>query len=155
LAPRKQRARKTLAVDLAGLDDLPLSELKERWSDLYGSAPPPGMSRNILLRAIAYRIQEQALDGLDRSTRRRLDRAAADLAAGRNPAPLAPKIKPGTRLLRKWQGRVHEVIVLEKGVEYREKSWPSLSAVAREITGTRWSGPRFFGLTGGASNGRT
>jgi hypothetical protein len=104
------------------------------------------MSRNILVRAIACRIQERALGGLNPSTRRRLDRAAADLAAGRTAARLAPKIKPGTRLLREWQGKVHEVIVLEKGVEYRGKSWPSLSAVAREITGTRWSGPRFFGL---------
>ena len=146
MASRRERARKTLAVDLAALGDLPLNELKERWSDLFGSACPPGMSRNILVRAITYRIQERALGGLDRSTRRRFDRAAADLAAGRIPAALAPKIKPGTRLLREWQGKVHEVIVLEKGVEYREKSWPSLSAVAREITGTRWSGPRFFGL---------
>ena len=59
----------------------------------------------------------------------------------------------GTRLLREWQGRVHEVLILDKGVEYRGKAWPSLSAVAREITGTRWSGPRFFGLNG-ASDGR-
>ena len=106
------------------------------------------MSRQLLLRALAYRLQEQALGGLDRATRRRLDRAAADLAAGRPLATSAPKIKPGTRLLRKWQGVVHEVIVLEGGVQYRGETWPSLSAVAREITGTRWSGPRFFGLKG-------
>lgn len=154
MASRKQSALKTLASDLAALDGLPLNKLKERWSDLYGSACPPGMSRNILVRAIAYRIQERALGGLDPSTRRRLDRAAADLAAGRTPAPLAPKIKPGTRLLREWRGRIHEVIVLEKGVEYRGKSWPSLSAVAREITGARWSGPRFFGLKGIANGHR-
>jgi hypothetical protein len=106
------------------------------------------MSRLLLLRALAYRIQEQALGGLDRATRRRLDRAARDLAAGRAVARLVPKIKPGTRLLREWQGVVHEVIVLERGVQYRGETWPSLSAVAREITGTRWSGPRFFGLKG-------
>lgn len=153
MASRKQHAPHTLAADLAALHELSLDELKGRWLDLYGSTCPPRMSREFLFRAIAYRIQEQALGGLDRSTRRRLDRAAADLAAGRTPTALAPKIKPGTRLLREWQGKVHEVIVLEKGVEYREKSWPSLSAVAREITGTRWSGPRFFGLTG-APNGR-
>ena len=146
MAPRKQRARKPLASDLAALGDFPPNELKERWSDLYGFACPPGMSRNILVRAIAYRVQERAFGGLNPSTRRHFDRAAADLAAGRTPAPLAPKIKPGTRLLREWQGKVHEVIVLEKGIEYRGKPWPSLSAVAREITGTRWSGPRFFGL---------
>ena len=90
----------------------------------------------------------KVLGGLDRATRRRLDRAAADLAAGRTPAPPGPKIKPGTRLLREWQGKVYEVIVLEEGVEYRGEAWLSLSAVAREITGTRWSGPRFFGLKG-------
>lgn len=77
------------------------------------------MSRQLLLRALAYRLQEQALGGLDRATRRRLDRAAADLAAGRPLAAPAPKIKPGTRLLREWQGVVHEVIVLEGGVQYR------------------------------------
>ncbi len=60
--------------------------------------------------------------------------------------------RPGTRLLREWQGVVHEVIVLESSVHYRGETWPSLSAVAREITGTRWSGPRFFGLKG-AQNG--
>ena len=81
------------------------------------------------------------------------DRAAADLAAGQTPVSAGPKIKPGTRLLREWQGKVHEVIVLETGVEYRGEAWPSLSAVAREITGTRWSGPRFFGLKG-APGGR-
>ena len=113
MASRKQRVRKPLASDLAALGDLQLSELKERWSDLYGSSCPQRMSRELLLRAIAYQLQERVFGGLDRSTRRRFDRAAADLAAGRNPAPLAPKIKPGTRLLREWQGRVHEVIVLE------------------------------------------
>ena len=154
MAPRKQCARKTLAVDLAALSDFPTNELKERWSDLYGSACPPRMSRNILVRAIACRVQERAFGGLSPLTRRRFDRAAADLAVGRIPVPPASKIQPGTRLLREWQGRVHEVIVLDKGVDYRGKSWPSLSAVAREITGARWSGPRFFGLTGGAYNGR-
>jgi hypothetical protein len=114
------------------------------------------MSRIVLLRALAYRIQEQTLGGLDRVTLRRLDRAAADLAGGRSPTQPRPKIKPGTRLLREWQGVVHEVIVLESSVHYRGEPWPSLSAVAREITGAHWSGPRFFGLTGskGALNGR-
>ena len=111
------------------------------------------MSRSLLLRALAYRMQEQVLGGLDRTTLRRLERAAKDLAAGRKPSSPVPKIKPGTRLLREWQGVVHEVVILEKTVQYRDKDWPSLSAVAREITGTRWSGPRFFGLKGG-NNGR-
>jgi hypothetical protein len=153
MASRKH-ARQTLAANLDALQGLSDKELKERWADLYGFACPPRMSRIFLLRALACRIQEQALGGLDPVTRRRLDRAAADLAAGRAPAPLASKIKPGTRLLREWQGKVHEVIVLEKSVEFRGESWPSLSAVSREITGARGSGPRFFGLTGGAPSGR-
>lgn len=104
------------------------------------------MSRRLLILAVAYRMQEQALGGLDRGTRRRLDRLTADVAAGRPFATPAIKIKPGTRLLREWHGVVHEVIAAEDGVQYRGKTWPSLSAVAREITGARWSGPRFFGL---------
>jgi len=151
--PARNHADETLAANLAGLQPLGRRELKQRWEDLYDSPCPPHMSRTLLLRALAYRIQEQALGGLDRATRRRFDRAAADLAAGRAPVPPGPKIKPGTRLLREWQGKVYEVIVLEKGVEYRGESWPSLSAVAREITGSRWSGPRFFGLKG-APDGR-
>ena len=148
----RNHADETLAADLAALQPLSRGELQQRWDRFYGSPWPPRMSRIFLLRGLAYGIQEQALGGLDRATRRRLDRAAADLAAGRTPAPPGPKIKPGTRLLREWQGKVHEVIVLEEGVEYRGEAWPSLSAVAREITGTRWSGPRFFGLKG-ASGG--
>ena len=82
-------------------------------------------------------------------TRRRLARAAEDLAAGKAPSVPKSAIKPGTRLLREWQGVMHEVIVLEDGVQYRGRTWRSLSAVAREITGTRWSGPLFFGLRKG------
>ena len=148
MASRK-RARETLRADLETLQELSFGELKERWADLYDSAYPTRISRNFLLRALAYRMQEKVLGGLDRARRRRLDRAAKDLAAGRILATSTQtKIKPGTRLLREWQGAVHEVIVLESSVTYRGESWPSLSAVAREITGARWSGPRFFGLKG-------
>jgi len=99
-------------------------------------------------------MQEQVLGGLDRATRRKLERATVDLAAGKALARPVPKSQPGTRLLREWQGVVHEVIVLEHSVLYRGKNWPSLSAVARAITGARWSGPRFFGLTGKARGRR-
>lgn len=144
-------AHETLTAGLAALPTRPRSELQQRWKDLYGSDCPVRISRVLLVRAIAYRMQEQVLGGLDRVTQRRLDRAAADLAAGRSFDTTAAKMKSGTRLLREWNGKVHEVIVLEKGVEYRNKLWPSLSAVAREITGTRWSGPRFFGQIKGTT----
>ncbi len=152
--PARKPAAETLAANLTALHDLSRTELKQRWKELYGSDCPPRLGRVFLVRALAYRIQEQALGGLDRVTLRRFGRAAEDLAAGRSPTPPGAKIKPGTRLLREWQGVVHEVVVLERSVQYRNDSWPSLSAVAREITGTRWSGPRFFGLKGGAQNGR-
>ena len=151
---RRKQANTTLAADLAALEEFSRGELRQRWEDLYGMPPPTRASRLLLLRAVAYRIQEQALGGLDPTTRRRLARAAEDLAAGRAPATPKWKIKPGTRLLREWQGVVHEVIVLESDVQYRGESWPSLSAVAREITGARWSGPRFFGLRERRDGGR-
>ncbi len=151
---RRRQASVTLAADLAALEEFSRGALRQRWEDLYGTPCPSRMSSSLMRRAVAYRIQEQALGGLDRVTLRRFGRAAEDLAAGRSPTPPGAKIKPGTRLLREWQGVVHEVVVLERSVQYRNDSWPSLSAVAREITGTRWSGPRFFGLKGGPQNGR-
>jgi len=144
----------TLAAELAALPGLSRDALKDRWKELYGTPAPSHLGRLLMVRAIAYRIQEQALGGLDPATCRQLDRAAKDLARGREPmATRAVAIEPGTRLLREWQGVVHEVIVLEPGVQYRGKTWPSLSAVAREITGTRWSGPLFFGLRGRVGDG--
>ena len=144
----RKRTRETVSADLTNLQQLSLDELRDQWTALYESLCPQRMSRITLRRALAHRIQENAFGGLDSATLRRLDRAAADLGAGRSLTTTGPRIKPGTRLLREWQGTVHEVIVLEKSVEYRGEPWPSLSAVAREITGTRWSGPRFFGLKG-------
>lgn len=138
---------KRLADALAALQGLSYEVLKARWQELFGTPLQARLSRRLLLYAIAYRMQEQVLGGLTPATRRQLMRAAQDLARGRAPSSPAT-IKPGTRLLREWQGVVHEVIVLERGVQYRGKAWPSLSAVAREITGTRWSGPLFFGLKG-------
>jgi hypothetical protein len=137
---------KRLADELAALQGLSYEALKARWVELFGTPLEARLSRRLLLYAIAYRMQEQVLGGLTPATRRKLARAAQDLARGRTPSAPATTIKPGTRLLREWQGVVHEVIVLERGVQYRGKAWPSLSAVAREITGTRWSGPLFFGL---------
>lgn len=146
LGSSRKRSNDTLAVDLEALQELSRSDLKQRWEALYGTPPPVRASRQLLLRAVAYRMQEQVLGGLDAVTRRRLVRVVEDLAAGRLPTTPKGRIKPGTRLLREWQGVVHEVIVLERSVQYCGKEWPSLSAVAREITGARWSGPRFFGL---------
>ena len=137
-----------VAAELAVLPDLSRDALKERWAELYGAPPPSHLGRPILVRGIAYRIQEQTYGGLDAATRARLDRAAQDLARGREPSIAPTTIQPGTRLYREWRGVVHEVVVLDRGVQYGEKTWPSLSSVAREITGAHWSGPLFFGLKG-------
>ena len=147
-------ATENLFGDLAALPGLPLNDLKERWQALYGGPPPARLGRNLMMRGIAYRMQEQALGGLGPATRRRMARAAEEIGAGRAPSPAPTAIKPGTRLLREWQGVVHEVIVLENGAQYRGETWTSLSAVAREITGTRWSGPLFFGLKERRHDGR-
>jgi hypothetical protein len=151
---RRRGAGGSRSLDLDGLCELTRAELKERWQQLYGAPPPAQISRKLLLRAVAYRMQEEAFGGLSAKARKQLARATQNLAAGRSLNAAAARIKPGTRLLREWQGVVHEVIVLEDSVLYRGKNWPSLSAVAREITGARWSGPRFFGLNGKARGRR-
>jgi hypothetical protein len=123
------------------------SDLKERWRTLYGSEPPGRISRDLLVRALAYRIQEQALGGLKPSTHRLLAKVAAD-ASARRPILWAPEpdLKPGTVLLREWHGTQHQVIFREDGIVLNGKPYKSLSQVAYRITGTKWSGPRFFGL---------
>lgn len=143
---QKQEEIAHLTDDLATLPDLPSKTLKERWTEHYGAPPPTRLGRALMIRAIAYRLQENVHGGMKPVTRRGLTRAVEAITAGRAPTPPRARIKPGTRLLREWQGVTHEVIVLETGVQYRGKSWASMSAVAREITGTRWSGPLFFGL---------
>src|ERR1700676_2161898 len=97
---------------------------------------------------LAYRMQEHAYGGLKSSARSELRRIARDLekSAGSTRLILRPKMKAGTRLLREWRGQTHEVIATESGYEYRGVGYRSLSEIARKVTGTRWSGPAFFGL---------
>ena len=135
-----------ISEEIANLERCDLRDLKMRWEEVFGRPPPRRISRSLLMRALAHRVQEKELGGLKPVVRRRLVRAAADLSAAQAPPVPTSTIKPGTRLLREWHGVMHEVIVREDGIQYRGKTWRSLSAVAREITGTRWSGPRFFGL---------
>jgi len=122
-------------------------QLRQRWKALYGTEPPPRASRDLLMRAVAYRLQERVLGGLSASTRRLLERIA-DAAAEHRPTRLKPqcKLHPGAILLRHWGGVQHQVTVLQSGVQFRGKPSRSLSEVARIITGSRWSGPLFFGL---------
>lgn len=137
--------RDALAAELAGLPAQPAEALRVRWRELYGTPAPARIGRVLLLRAVAHRLQEIALGGSKPLVRRLLAQAVTDVAAGRSPLPAAAG-KAGTRLLRDWHGITHEVIVQEDGVSYRGQHYRSLSAVARTITGVRWSGPLFFGL---------
>lgn len=138
-------------AELQQLEKAPTPELRLRWKEAYGRPTPPHMSRGLLLLSLAYRIQERAFGGLSEATRKKLLKIAADLE--RNPnclEPRGPRIKPGTRLVKEWKGEVHEVTVQPEGYTYRTKRYGSLSEIARLITGTRWSGPLFFGLKNGA-----
>ncbi|MCB2059313.1 MAG: DUF2924 domain-containing protein [Novosphingobium sp.] len=118
---------------------------KSEWRRLTGEPAPPAFGAGLLTRAIAYAMQEKEFGGLDKGVARRIDQLA-NKTDGTKGSKAPTSIKPGTWLSRTWHGEVHQVVVLESGFEYRGERYPSLSAVARHITGTGWSGPRFFGL---------
>ena len=138
---------KNLTDELAELRGLDPAALKQRWRVLYRTKVPVRIGHSLLLQAVAYRLQERVLGDLKPSTRRLLERAAEDNIDRRPPteAP-ATKVTPGSVLIREWHGVSHRVTVLADGVLLRGARYRSLSEVARKITGTRWSGPRFFGL---------
>ena len=129
---------------LAGMD-IPM--LRSEWRGLYRSEPPQRLGRGLLELVVAWKLQEQAFGGLSAVAKRQLGEMAG-LLSGKADLPKArqPRLKPGARLVRQWGGGTHEVIVIENGFVWNGQRWPSLSAIAREITGARWSGPRFFGL---------
>ena len=132
-------------LTLARLADLPPESLKTEWARRH-SAPTPNLSPDLLRLGLGYKLQEQRLGGLSRSTRTVLRRVAQQ--GGEGDTKAAPrKLTPGTRLVRDWHGVGHTVTVLDKGFEYEDRRWKSLTAIARAITGTHWNGPMFFGLT--------
>jgi hypothetical protein len=120
-------------------------ELQAEWERVTRSPAPPAFGKGLLARALTYHLQEKAFGGLSGADRRRIRSLAA--RSDGSAADAGPQqLRPGTWLSRTWQGEVHQVVVLEEGVDYRGSRYSSLSAVAREITGAHWSGPRFFGL---------
>jgi DUF2924 family protein len=135
-----------ISTEIAALAGLDIRHLKSRWRELYDTEPPSTISRELLTRAIAYRLQERELGSLEMATRRLLERVADDLSSHRARVSQARKAAPGTLLIREWRGKAHQVTVHDDGVAYHGKRYRSLSEVARLITGTRWSGPLFFGL---------
>jgi len=126
---------------LAGLERASRDRLTEHWSEYFGAAPPPRTSRSLMIRAVAYKMQERVIGGLSAATRR--------LLCAEEPAPVRRRrgLRPGTVLIREWHGIAHQITIVGQGVIYRGEHHRSLSEVARLITGARWSGPRFFGVT--------
>jgi len=133
---------------VADLAEMKTLELHERWRRIYRAKPPAGISRDLLIRASAYQIQEKELGGLGGAAKRRLSALARKRGIDTTASfELRPSLKPGAELIREWRGRTYSVIALEDGFNFEGRRYRSLSKIAREITGARWSGPRFFGLS--------
>jgi hypothetical protein len=133
---------------LAALATMSPAQLRLMWDKVMKS-PVPALTTELLRRAIAYRLQEKRHGGLPVMVARELARIAGAGTAGATVptrATLAP-LRPGTRLVREWQGRTISVVVVDDGFVWEERPYSSLTSIAREVTGARWSGPRFFGLT--------
>jgi hypothetical protein len=140
-------ANEALEADIARLPSLSLTELRTRWFEVYGTPAPKFFRRGLLVHAVAYQMQVKVYGGLSPATKRRLHEIAEAVRNG-NEYDLfsAPRIKPGTQLLRVWRDETHRVTVLPDGFEWSGTRFKSLSAIAREITGTNWNGYAFFGL---------
>ena len=132
------------------LADLPRPDLTERWRQLYRAEAPKGISRPLLIRAVAYGMQVKHYGGLKPAVRRQL-RKVADGGSAPAANVKSARIAPGMRLIREWNGSSHVVEAVDGGFVWNSARYGSLSAVARAITGARWSGPRFFGLESDAA----
>jgi hypothetical protein len=162
LGPSPMLSGIAIEAEIASLERLDLHGLRTRWRQLFRRAAPPHLPRYLLHRIIAYRIQANAFGDLDRETLRFLDQLGrahlerrsqaagqARKASLRIPAvPEKRSLKPGTLIVREHAGVLHEVTVEARGFAWQGTTYSSLSEVARAITGTRWNGPRFFGLRG-------
>jgi hypothetical protein len=144
---RAHPASEGLTGKLAALADLDADSLRREWRRLYRSHPPRHIRRDLLVLAIAWKLQEKVHGGLTAAQKRRLAGIGEELKKGGD-LSTGPgiRLKPGLRLVREWHGETHTVLVLEDGFEWNGQRRCSLSAIAREITGTQWSGPSFFGL---------
>ncbi len=126
--------------EVAALRKLGRAGLQQRWREVFKTAPPAAFTPDLLARGIAYRLQEKAIGRLDPALARQLQSSLEGRGAAR------PKLRTGNRLVRRWRGGTYVVDVTDDGFRYKETTYGSLSEIASLITGTRWSGPRFFGL---------
>src|SRR6266550_3101198 len=138
--------RHELSQRIVALNELTAQQLRDEWRRLY-RGQPPRLSRDLLIRTIAYRMQELAYGGLSKATQRKLDALTKELKV-KGSIVVTPDLsfRPGTRLVREWRGKTHTVVVTEDGFKYAGNDFSSLTKIAHAITGAHWSGPRFFGL---------
>jgi hypothetical protein len=129
---------------MPGKADPDRAAVLQDWEETFGSPPPPYLSVAFMRKALAHEAQCRKHGGLPAATRRALKRIADGQAVTESTKQIA---RPGAHLVREWNGRTYQVEVLEKGYRMDGRAWPSLSAIAKHITGTTWSGPRFFGLS--------
>jgi hypothetical protein len=139
--------QETLSAQIEALPTLDKAQLLAIWAEHFSTDPPSKLRKELMVPVLAYRLQEKEFGGLSHAARRRLREVAASLKTDK-PSQERPDSAPqtGTRLLRVWRGETHEVIATGSGYEYRGQTYSSLSKIAREITGTQWSGPLFFGV---------
>jgi Protein of unknown function (DUF2924) len=138
---------------IKNLPEMSKAALCQQWQKFFNNPAPDGIRKELMVRMLAYRIQEQAFGGLNPKIRRRLDQMAAAISKNPNTAVAnLTRANPGTQLIRSWQGKTHTVTIEESGYQYLGRRYRSLSEIARHITGTQWSGPLFFGLKSRRSN---
>ena len=146
---RKDRLRipdLTSVGEIAGLVDRSTQELRRAWRTLHHTGPPLGLSRDLIVRGLADKLQQRAHDGPSRALRRRLQILAGEFEKGARSFDPDIVLKTGATLVRQWRGHTHTVLVREDGFEYDGWRYRSLTVIAERITGANWSGPRFFGL---------
>jgi hypothetical protein len=139
-----------LGREISALSNLPISELRERWRKLFSRTAPSAFGPDLLRRSIAFKVQENVYGGLSGESQRMLALLIRRLRENPQKALELPRrIKTGSELVRTWNGNPHRVVVGEEGFIYADEVYKTLSEIARKITGTRWNGPRFFGLRNG------
>ena len=148
LAAGDQAEESDVEARVIALETLTTADLRIEWRRLYRVTPPTRLSRDLLIRGVAYMVQERAHGGLSLTIMRRL-RALSEGSDQRGGSAATPAItlKPGTKLVREWHQHAHTVSVLEDGFEYQGERYRSLTQIARRITGVHWSGPLFFGIS--------
>jgi len=138
-----------ISDQIASLPAMTKAQLLAVWAKNFSQGPPASLRKDLMVPILAYRLQEREYGGLSNASRKKLRDIAKSLYSEKGPRGReSASLRHGTRLVRSWKGEVHEVYASNVGFTYRDKVFSNLSQIAREITGTRWSGPLFFGTKG-------